>query len=73
MLGNRRSENQIKLTSIQYLLLGSCQFQFHQGGDKNVSKKRKFRETQKEKLTGNHVEPSKLKISLNFQKKWVAQ
>ena len=25
------------------------------GGDKNVSKKRKFRETQKEKLTGDHA------------------
>ena len=41
--------------------MGSCQFQCHQGGDKNVSKKRKFRETQKEKLTGDHAEPIKIK------------
>ena len=41
--------------------MGSCQFQRHQGGDKNVSKKRKFCETQKEKLMGDHAEPIKTK------------
>ena len=41
--------------------MGSCQFQCHQGGDKNFSKKRIFRETQKEKLTGGHAEPIKTK------------
>ena len=57
---NRRGENQIKFVT-PYLLLGSCQFQCHQGDDKNVSKKRKFRETQKEKLKGDHAEPIKTK------------
>ena len=41
--------------------MGSCQFQCHQGGDKNVSKKRIFRETQKEKLKGDHAQPIKIK------------
>ena len=41
--------------------MGSYQFQCYQGGDKNVSKKRIFRETQKEKLTGDHAEPIKTK------------
>ena len=58
---NKRGANQIKLTGTPYLFLGSCQFQCHQGGDKNVSKKRIFRETQKEKLTGDHAEPIKTK------------
>ena len=58
---NRRGENKIKFTGTPYLLLGSCQFQCHQGSDKNISKKVKFRETQKEKLTGNHAEPIKTK------------
>ena len=57
---NRRGENQIKFTGTSYLFLGGCQFQCHQGGDK-ISKKRKFRETQKEKLTGHHAEPIKTK------------
>ena len=43
------------------MFLGSCQFQCHQGSDKNISKKVKFRETQKEKLTGDHAEPIKTK------------
>ena len=58
---NRRSENQIKFTGTPYLFLGSCQFQCHQVGDKIVSKKRKFREAQKEKLTADYVEPVKTK------------
>ena len=58
---NKRGENQIKFTGTPYLFLGSCQFQCHQGGDKNVSKKRIFRETQKEKLTGDNAEPIKTK------------
>ena len=58
---NRRGENQVKFTGTPYLYLGSCQFQCHQGGDENVSKKRKFRETQKEKSTDNHAEPIKAK------------
>ena len=57
---NRRGENQIKFTGTSYLFLGGCHFQCHQGGDK-ISKKRKFRETQKEKLTGHHAEPIKTK------------
>ena len=57
---NRRGENQIKFTGISYLFLGGCQFQCHQEGDK-ISKKRKFSETQKEKLTGHHAEPIKTK------------
>ena len=64
-------ENQIKFTGTPYLFLGSCQFQYHQGDDKNVSKKRKFRETQKEKLTGDHAEPIKTINSLTLQKKLV--
>ena len=57
---NRRGENQIKFTGTPSFL-GSCQFQCHQGSDKNISKKVKFRETQKEKLTGDHAEPIKTK------------
>ena len=57
---NRRGENQIKFTGTSYLFLGGCQFQCHQGGDK-ISKKSKFRETQKEKLTGDHAKPIKTK------------
>ena len=41
--------------------MGSCQFQCHQGGNKNVSKKRKFRKTQKEKSTDDHAELMKTK------------
>ena len=58
---NRRSENQIEFTGTPYLFLGSFQFQCHQGSDKNISKKVKFRKTQKEKLTGDHAEPIKTK------------
>ena len=58
---NKRSENQIKFTGTPYLFLGSFQFQCHQGGEKNVSKKRIFRKTQKEKLKGNHAKPIKIK------------
>ena len=58
---NRRGENQIKFTGTPYLFLGSCQFQCHQVSDKYISKKVKFRETQKEKLTGDHAEPIKTK------------
>ena len=39
------------------------------GGDKNVSKKKKFRATQKEKLTADHAEPIKTtKLSLPSKK-----
>ena len=58
---NWRGENKIKFTGTPYLLLGSCQLQCHQGSDKNISKKVKFRETQKEKLTGDHAEPIETK------------
>ena len=66
---NRRGENQIKFTGTPYLFLGSCQFQCHQGSDKNISKKVKFRETQKEKLTGDHAEPIKTKKLTQLSKK----
>ena len=56
---NRRGENQIKFTGTPYLFLRSCQFQCHQEGDGNVSKKAKFLEKQKEKLTDEHAEPIK--------------
>ena len=42
---NKRGENQIKFTGTPYLILGRCQFQCYQGDDKNVNKKRIFRET----------------------------
>ena len=58
---NRSGENQIKFTGTPYLFLRNCQFQCHQGSDKDISKKVKFRETQKEKLTGDHAEPIKTK------------
>ena len=58
---NRKGENQVKFTGTPYLYLGSCQFQCHQGGNKNVSKKRKFRKTQKEKSTDDHAELMKTK------------
>ena len=58
---NVRGENQIKFTGTPYLFLGSCQSQCRQGGDKNVNKKRKFCETQKEKLTGDNAEQIKIK------------
>ena len=58
---NRRRENQIKFTGTPYLFLGSCQFQCHQGGHKNVRKKRIFHKTQKERLKGDHAEPIKTK------------
>ena len=51
------------------MFLGSCQFQCHQGSDKNISKKVKFRETQKEKLTGDHAEPIKTKKLTQLSKK----
>ena len=41
--------------------MGSCQFQYYQGCNKNVSKNTKFRETRKEKLTGDHAESIKTK------------
>ena len=59
--GNRRGENQIQFTGTLYLFLGSSQFQCHQRSDKNISKKVKFRETRKEKLTSDHAEPIKTK------------
>ena len=58
---NRRGENQIKFPGTLYLYLASCQFQCHQDSNKNISKKVKFHETQKEKLTGDHAEPIKSK------------
>ena len=58
---NRRGENQIKFPDTLNLYLASCQFQCHQDSDKNISKKVKFHETQKETLTGDHAEPIKSK------------
>ena len=66
---NKRGRNQIKFTGAPYLYLGSCQFQCHQGSDKNITKKVKFRETQKEKLTGDHAEPIKTKKLTQLSKK----
>ena len=68
---NRSHENQIKFTGTPYLFLGSCQFQCHQGGHKNVSKKRKFRQTQKQRLKGDHAEPIKTKKLTQLEKKLV--
>ena len=58
---NRWGENQIKFTSIPYFFLGNCQLQYYQGGNNNVGKKKKFCETQQEKLTCDHGEPIKTK------------
>ena len=58
---NRWGENQIKFTSIPYFFLENCQLQYYQGGNNNVGKKKKFCETQQEKLTCDQVNQSKLK------------
>ena len=57
---NRRSENQNQVHWYTAFIFRKLSVPISsRGGDKNVSKKREFREKQKEKLTGDHTEPIK--------------
>ena len=53
---NQKGEYPIKFDGIPYIWLGSCEYQCHQGKDKNVIIKQKYRLKQQEKLCSDHPE-----------------
>ena len=56
-----KGDLKIPFDGVPYVWLGNCDFQCHQGADKNVAKKQKYFEEQKEKLKSDHSAPVKMR------------